>query len=160
MGNQYFWWASKVWDPGCPQEQLHHFWIAETLWSGLLKYPFKWPTQESNRTETWSVRSYNLGVQSFRSIALAVTKHAMFMDDDGQHVIVKAHRRRAKKGRASSLLCYSHTVFDAAILRLMTSVHSKLSRSCQYALLKTTSQRHWISNVRHDPGYGLDAVTT
>jgi hypothetical protein len=27
----------------------------------------------------------------------------------------------------------------------MTSVHSK-----------TTSQRHCISNVRHDPGYGLD----
>jgi hypothetical protein len=29
-----------------------------------------------------------------------------------------------------------------------------------YALLKTTSQRHCISNVRHDHGYGLDAVTT
>jgi hypothetical protein len=28
------------------------------------------------------------------------------------------------------------------------------------ALLKTTSQRHCISNVRHDPGYGLDAVMT
>jgi hypothetical protein len=30
----------------------------------------------------------------------------------------------------------------------------------QYALLKTTSQCHCISNVRHDPGYGLDAVKT
>jgi hypothetical protein len=46
----------------------------------------------------------------------------------------------------------SHTVFDAAISRLMTSVHSKLVQSRQYALLKTTSQRHCISNVRHDPG--------
>jgi hypothetical protein len=27
-------------------------------------------------------------------------------------------------------------------------------------LLKTTSQRHCISNVRHDPGYSLDDVTT
>jgi hypothetical protein len=54
----------------------------------------------------------------------------------------------------------SHTVFDAAISRLMTSVHSKLVQSRQYALLKTTSQRRCISNVRHDPGYGLDAVTT
>jgi hypothetical protein len=42
----------------------------------------------------------------------------------------------------------------------MTSVHSKLVQSCQYALLKSTSQRHCISNVRRDPGYGLDAVTT
>jgi hypothetical protein len=33
-------------------------------------------------------------------------------------------------------------------------------QSRQYVLLKTTSQRHCISNVRHDPGYGLDAVTT
>jgi hypothetical protein len=38
------------------------------------------------------------------------------------------------------------TVFDAAISRLMTSVHSKLVQSRQYALLKTTSQRHCISN--------------
>jgi hypothetical protein len=46
----------------------------------------------------------------------------------------------------------SHTVFDAAISRLMTSVHSKLVQSRQYALLTTTSQRHCISNVCHDPG--------
>jgi hypothetical protein len=40
-------------------------------------------------------------VQSFRSIALAVTKRAMFTDDndDGQHVIVKAHLRWAKKAQ-------------------------------------------------------------
>jgi hypothetical protein len=44
--------------------------------------------------------------------------------------------------------------------RLMTSVHSNLVQSRQYALLKTTSQRHCISNVRHDPGYSLDAMTT
>jgi hypothetical protein len=44
--------------------------------------------------------------------------------------------------------------------RLMTSVHSKPVQTGQYALLKTTSQRHCISNVRHDAGYGLDAVTT
>jgi hypothetical protein len=42
----------------------------------------------------------------------------------------------------------------------MTSVHSKPVQTGQYALLKITSQRHCISNVRHDPGYGLDAVTT
>jgi hypothetical protein len=54
----------------------------------------------------------------------------------------------------------SHTVFDAAISRLMTAEHSYLVQSRQYALWKTTSQRHCISNVRHDPGYGLDAVTT
>jgi hypothetical protein len=47
----------------------------------------------------------------------------------------------------------------AAISRLMTSVHSNLAQSHQYALLKTTSQRHCIINVRHDHGYGLDAVT-
>jgi hypothetical protein len=34
--------------------------------------------------------------------------------------------------------------------RLMTSVHSKLVQSRQHTLLKTTSQRHCISNVRHD----------
>jgi hypothetical protein len=44
------------------------------------------------------------------------------------------------------------TVFDAAISRLMTSVHLNLVQSHQYALLKTTSQRHCISNLRHDPG--------
>jgi hypothetical protein len=54
---------------------------------------------------------------------------------------------------------YGHTVFDVAISRL-TSVHSKLVQSRQYTLLKTTSQRHCISNVRHDPGYGLDVMTT
>jgi hypothetical protein len=42
----------------------------------------------------------------------------------------------------------------------MTSVHSNLVQSDQYALLKKTSQRHCISNVRHDSGYSLDAVTT
>jgi hypothetical protein len=44
----------------------------------------------------------------------------------------------------------------------MTSVHSNLDQSRQYALLKAMSQRrrHCISNVRHDPVYGLDAVTT
>jgi hypothetical protein len=36
-------------------------------------------------------------VQSFRSIAPAVTKRAMFTDyDDGQYMIVKAHLRWAK----------------------------------------------------------------
>jgi hypothetical protein len=44
--------------------------------------------------------------------------------------------------------------------RSMTSVHSKPVQTGQYALLKTTSQRHCISNVRHDPGYSLDDVTT
>jgi hypothetical protein len=37
-------------------------------------------------------------------------------------------------------------------------MHSNLVQRRQYALLKSTSQRHCISNVRH--GYGLDAVTT
>jgi hypothetical protein len=50
--------------------------------------------------------------------------------------------------------------FDAAISSLMTSVNSKLVQCRWYALLKTTSQRHCISNVRHDPGYsaGLNTV--
>jgi hypothetical protein len=42
-----------------------------------------WPSQESDQTETWSGRSCDLGgtyVQSFRSIALAVTKCAVFTD--------------------------------------------------------------------------------
>jgi hypothetical protein len=44
-----------------------------------------WPSQESDRTETWSGRS----------IALAVTKRAVLVgdDNDGQHVIVKSHLR-------------------------------------------------------------------
>jgi hypothetical protein len=36
---------------------------------------------------------------------------------------------------------------------------SSIVQSRQYTLLKTTSQRHCISNVRHDPDYGLDAMT-
>jgi hypothetical protein len=59
-----------------------------------------------------------------------------------------------------SISFWIFTVFDAAISRLMMSVHSNLVQSRQYALLKTTSQRYCISNVHNDTGYGLDAVTT
>jgi hypothetical protein len=51
-----------------------------------------WRSQESDRTEAWSDRSCGYA-QSIRSIALAVTKRAVFTDDDddGQHVIALAH---------------------------------------------------------------------
>jgi hypothetical protein len=52
-------------------------------------------------------------------------------------------------------LCCHFKVDDVSALEA-----TYVSRSRQYALLKTTSQRHCISNVRHDHGYGLDAVTT
>jgi hypothetical protein len=52
-----------------------------------------WPSQESDWTEIWSV-SYSYlvvhNVQTFGSIAPAVTKRALLTDtdDDGRHVIV------------------------------------------------------------------------
>jgi hypothetical protein len=62
--------------------------------------------------------------------------------------------------RVSQKVSHTDTVFDAVISRLMTSVHSKLSRSCQYVLLSTMSQRHCsiaiIRNVRYDPGTHLN----
>jgi hypothetical protein len=52
-----------------------------------------WPSKESDRTEFWSLVISPRGsyVQSFRSIDPAVTKHAQLTDNDGQHVIVRAH---------------------------------------------------------------------
>jgi hypothetical protein len=60
----------------------------------FLRFRFRPPGQESYQTEIWCVQLFPLGVhvQCFRSIAPAVTKRALLAeDDDGQHVIVRAH---------------------------------------------------------------------
>jgi hypothetical protein len=53
-----------------------------------------WPSQESDRTEIWSLRVISprdTYVQNFRPIDPAVAKRALLTDDNGQHVIVRAH---------------------------------------------------------------------
>jgi hypothetical protein len=131
----------------------------------IFQWPFKRDKSTINLLNIWLLLFIFSGYLIHVIDDVVFSSAKTHLPTDNLIVAVRLPRTFLKLSRATgrpiseSLLVLS-TVFDAAISRLMTSVHSKLSQSRQYALLKTTSQRHCISNVRHDPGYSLDAVMT